>query len=201
MEAVCMSPCDGFFTTRQYLSDMDVNCLRPAGHKGKHWFSQKQEGATSYPEIFWDNKGSTLRYHPISKNFWNECDECKIPIEDDNALNCESCILWIALSEKVLPINRIIVDSVLYAYDPAMKVSLNRDIVTVLWFDHEREVLTTQRVKKISEIPYDFRDRFPNNAQFQLLQSPNGKYYLPFGRTIPDKEVAGLLAGYDRVAK
>ena len=198
MEAVCMAPCENFFVSWQSLPSMDVHCLRPAGHRGKHWFSEKQDGETSYPEMFWDGKTSTLRWHPISKKLWNECDECKIPIED-SMLNCDICTLWLALIEKVLPINRIIVDNILYAYDPAMKVSLNRDIVTVLWFDHSREILTTQRVKKISEIPYDFRDRLPNNAQFQLLQSANGKYYLPFGRTIPEKEVAGILAGYDRL--
>lgn len=198
MEAVCMSPCENFFVSRQSLPTMDVHCLRPFGHKGKHWFSEKKAGESSYPEIFWDKKTSTLRHHPMSKKFWNECDECKIPIED-NMLNCDVCSLWLELIEKTIPLRRVIIDNILYVYDPTLKVPLTRDVFTVLWFDHNREALTTQRIKRISEIPYDFRDRLPNNAQFKLLQSANGKYYLPFGRTIPDKEVAAVLAGYDQL--
>lgn len=198
MEEQCRANPETYFLGYQSIEDVDVLCLRDKGHKGKHWFSIKLPGKAYVPEMIWDAQSSTLRHNPATKVLWNECDECGLLIED-NWVHCQDCQVWVGILERTDPEKRIITDGVLYLYDPELRMSPAGAEVTVLWFDHSRPALVSKQIKKVSKINADFRDRLPDNAQFKLLQSQNGKYYFPFGRTLHNREVAGVLAGYDRL--
>lgn len=201
MTELCLKQFDRFSSSinlNPRLQNVDVHCLRESNHRGKHWFMDKNPHEEYYPDFSWNEISSTLRSIPTRSSLWNECDFCGIMI-DDTLTECVDCVPWVKILAEVSPEDIIVVDGCLYQVDRDFRPSKHRDNVTVLWFDHSREALKSNRLVRVRAIPPEYRDVLPDNARFKLLKSSNGKFYIPFGRTLHERDVEQVLAQYDRL--
>lgn len=182
--------------THQSWDPRAIVCERSDGHIGKHQQIMKTpDSPFPYKEITWDGKTATTR-PCITSRYWNECDECSILIADDKTL-CETCSSW----ERIWGMDTseyIVVNGTLFLINHEA-TQIEREKITVLWFDESRPALSSSAVYRFAEIPWYYREVLPDNAQFKPKPSLNGGLFVPYGPTIQKEKVQEFLASYGRL--